>query len=60
MIGSKVMTQNAMQAKKSLSFAEQSVFVSSIPSSMILPLIISVEFFGNLATLATISKHYKR
>ena len=33
-IGSKVMTQNKMQVKKSLSFAEQSVFVSSIPSSM--------------------------
>ena len=29
------MTQNATQAKKSRSFAEQSVFVSSIPSSMI-------------------------
>ena len=28
------MTQNAMQAKKSRSFAEQSVFVPSIPSSM--------------------------
>ena len=29
------MTQNATQAKNSRSFAEQSVFVSSIPSSMI-------------------------
>ena len=28
------MTQNATQAKNSRSFAEQSVFVSSIPSSM--------------------------
>ena len=28
------MTQNALQVKKSRSFAEQSIFVSSIPSSM--------------------------
>ena len=28
------MTQNAMQTEKSRSFPEQSVFVSSIPSSM--------------------------
>ena len=30
------MTQNAMQAKNSRSFAEQSVFVSSIPSSIVI------------------------
>ena len=39
------MTQNANEVKKSRSFAEQSVFVSSIPSSMFEIWITINEFF---------------
>ena len=39
------MTQNATQAKKSWSFPEQSVFISSIPSSMLLLLAFSKRGF---------------
>ena len=37
------MTQNANEAKNSRSFAEQSLFASSIPSSMV-----NVWFFGSV------------
>ena len=47
MIGSKVMTQNANEAKKSRSFAEQLVFSSSIHSSMIQTLIYVIAKFAS-------------
>ena len=54
MIGSKVMTQNANEMKKSSSFEEQSVFVSSIPSSMVLCNQINGEDFGKFCGLLRI------
>ena len=43
------MTQNANEAKNSRSFAEQSVFASSIPSSMIETFVLLKQNFGSLS-----------